>query len=103
MAAPKKHGESTVHVTVRMPASLVEGLTTRYPGTLSEAIVEACRAAVEAEALSRVSPHERVEMEQKTTVLDHVLRARCEHPKNRQVQVVGGKRCLDCGEVLRGV
>jgi hypothetical protein len=78
MARPQKYAEPTVHVSVRLPQSLVEELQ-RHQGTLSEAIVRACQT--QAKRGSRIPEI-----------------AKCPH--KRVAQVTKGTACLDCGDFV---
>ncbi len=79
---PQRYGEPTVHVSVRLPESLVEELGT----PLSEKIVERLQGSARAAGKSS----------EPATALVHP----CPHPKSKLRQVTRGKRCLDCGETL---
>jgi hypothetical protein len=81
-----KYGEPTVSVTVRIP----ETLFARMKGPASDVIISAL-AGYLAEVPPNVVFH---------TASERLKAEGCLHPKNRRVNAIKGKRCLDCGAIV---
>jgi hypothetical protein len=87
-----KYGEPTTSVTVRIP----ESLYARIEGPASEVVVEALAAYLSQDGVRVDRSHQRARIEPP----EGVVETDCLHPKNRRVNAIGGKRCLECGKIV---